>query len=569
MLICYLREFYTLPRNMARYSVACLSTYFAVYIHSVYVISVLVYCKCKVIVVISLVNFLELIYVFFILQLEGKELQTQIHKEIISYRKIISAKKKAAEEKNSQKAAALKDVSQSAAALTDVSQSAAVHKDVSHSAEALKDVTQGAVALKDVPQSAAALKDVPQSTAALLDKPKSTAALKDVPKSAAVLKDAPQSEAAVKDAPQSAVALKAVPQTSEALKDVPQTAAAVKDVSKKPATESKSDQMDVTPPKVQSIQDSMIIPNFQDRIKSIIATALKDTGSDEAKHTRKTPSLAYLMNKQKQTPRSLTSILKNSSSRQISTTTKLAGSEKAERVKPLSVSIRDPRDIKTIKSSFKQVELSDPEISSSLNRAAYSPISPTRSPPSPLFHANNRSKVVMDGYSVNNNVRPQNYHSKSRSSDSSSLIPETILTNQNSKNPALTDPRNKDGSKVAKISPYTHMMDQSRSKKSIEELKAKNGFSLGSKPHSHSYQHRDEQYERKMKSKYQTSSDVPKDRRKERPESSKVHYAQAKKDHLHPYYKLDKEIAHKLELKRSHSKHSLPSSGKSKHYFSV
>lgn len=354
--------------------------------------------------------------------------------------------------------------------------------------------------------------------------------------------------------------------------------AALKDVSQRPAKDSKSDQMDVTPPKVQRIQDSMIIPNFQDRIKTIIASALKDSASEgkrispdkkEVKQPSKSPTPSILITKHKDSSEHLTSILKNSSSKQISSATKHTSSEKAERVKPLSVSIREPKEIKT-KHGFKHVEISDPEVSSSLNNSAYSPISPSRSPPlsSPLFHANDRSKAVMDGYSLNKNVRPQNYHSKSRPSESSSLIPETILTNQNTKNPALSDPRNKDGSKSAKISPYTHMMDQSRSKKSIEELKAKNGFSLGSKPHSHSYQHRDEHYERKMKSKYLSSSDMPKDRRKERSESSKAHYdpKMSKKDHPHPYSKLDKNLAHKLELKRSHSKHSLPSSGKSKYF---
>ncbi|KAG8175660.1 hypothetical protein JTE90_024407 [Oedothorax gibbosus] len=364
-----------------------------------------------------------------------------------------------------------------------------------------------------------------------------------------------------------AVEQKKIDKAKEALKEAAQNAE--KD------SKSKSED-EATPPKVQRIQESMIIPNFQDRIKTIIASALKDSASEEkrispdkkeAKQPSKSPIPSILISHHHDASENLTSILKNSTSKQISNATKHV-SDKAERVKSLSVSIRDPRENKN-KHNFKHVEISNPEVTSSLTNAAYSPISPSRSPTlnSSLFHSNDKSKISRENFSANKGMHCQNYPSKSRSSESSILTPET---NQNTKNEALSDPRTRDGSKSAKISPYTHMMEQSRSKKSIEELKAKNGFSLSSRSYSHHQMHRDEHYERKMKSKYQTSSDVLKDRRKEerRTESLKIPYdgKMPKKEHPHsnnnPYSKLDKHYARKAELKRNHSKHSLPLSGK-------
>ncbi|GFS94464.1 histone-lysine N-methyltransferase, H3 lysine-79 specific [Nephila pilipes] len=355
---------------------------------------------------------------------------------------------------------------------------------------------------------------------------------------------------------------------------------ASKDASQKPVKESKSSQLDLmtrNDSKMQRIQDSMTIPNFQDRIKTIIASALKDSSAEnDISSDKGNPILPskgiksfHISSRHNGISESTESKI-SSEKHSTSSKAKLAfdNSENVERVNGSN------GESKGIKSILKQVELSHPQVSSSLTRSiAYSPISPTRTPPStsPMFQVHDGSgKTILDRYSashaptMNKNARSQDYNIKPRTTESTAIVSRSSSLTSPNKND-LNDTRLKEKSKSVKMQ-FSHVMDASKSKKSIEELKIKNGFSLSSRPHSHSYSisHRDDPYERKLlKSKYQAHSDIVRDRRiKERLGSGKVpHDGKINKDVI-TSSKPDKSLNHKIESKHR-SKHSAPSFGKS------
>ncbi|GBL80222.1 Histone-lysine N-methyltransferase, H3 lysine-79 specific [Araneus ventricosus] len=352
-----------------------------------------------------------------------------------------------------------------------------------------------------------------------------------------------------------------------------------RDISPSSIKDSKSIQLDLLAPKMQRIQDSMIIPNFQDRIKTIIASALKesstvecDVTSDKAEKKYPCKDITSPLGTSRRSGISevFTTTDSKSPERQIdSAMTKHALDipDKTERINFLAISNGESKGNKNV---FKQVELSDPEVSSSFTNTAYSPISPTRTPPSnsPMFQVHEGPmKAVLDRYSVslgstiNKNVHPQEYNIKSRMSDPTVNVSEcSSFVSQASKNDS-SDNHLKGKTKSVKLS-FPHLID-SKSKKGIEELKAKNGFPASSRSHSYSHPHRDEQYERKLKSKHQVHSDAKERRIKERLGSFKLpHDGKLNSKEASTFSKTDKNLNHKMESKHR-SKHSLPSSGKS------
>ncbi|GFR33588.1 histone-lysine N-methyltransferase, H3 lysine-79 specific [Trichonephila clavata] len=348
-----------------------------------------------------------------------------------------------------------------------------------------------------------------------------------------------------------------------------------KDTSEKSPKDSKPAQLDLmarNDSKMQRIQDSMTIPNFQDRIKTIIASALKDSSTEnnissdkvDSKLPSKTIKSSHISSRHNGITNGIES--KGLSEKQLTTSKTKVAFDKPEKTERMNIANGESK----IKSILKQVEFSHPQVSSSLTRSiAYSPISPTRTPPatSTMFQAHEGSrKTALVKYSaslgsaMNKNARSQDYNIKSRATDTTASIPESSSLSKND----LNDARHKEKSKSVKMQ-FPHMVDINKSKKSIDEFKTKNGFSLSSRPHSHSYSisHRDDPYDRKLKSKYQAHSDIVRDRRiKERLVSGKLsHDGKINKDAL-PSSKPDKSLNHKIESKH-HSKHSAPSSGKS------
>lgn len=342
-------------------------------------------------------------------------------------------------------------------------------------------------------------------------------------------------------------------------------------------------------PKQQRIQDSMIIPNFQDRFKTIIASALKDSSNveDSGDSSEKIKENIVLNS----VPSSILSSSHNGftemfSKDQEDSSENQAGSislkysrniqEKNEQVSFMSI---PTKEFKNNGNCFKQVELSDPEVSSSLTNAAYSPISPSRTPPSsssPVFQVHESpvksalgSYTINLGVSINRNMMSHDYHTK-RISRNNENIPECseLGIHESNKNESLNQSHNKDSLKTVSMSPFSHLLEQTKSKQSVEELKGKNGYTLNSRSHSHqttSSLLRDEEYGRKLKSKYHNSLDIIKDRRMKH-RSNSFHVSSSgkisKKDIS--YSKSSRNGSSKFESKRSHSKHSYSSSSKCK-----
>ncbi|KFM56953.1 hypothetical protein X975_24883, partial [Stegodyphus mimosarum] len=287
-------------------------------------------------------------------------------------------------------------------------------------------------------------------------------------------------------------------------------------------------ELQLLPSKHQRIQESIIMPNFQDRIKTIIASALKDSSAQDKNDPEKMKQNYAqnsvgnsLLSPRNNFPEILSHKQEYSSENQTgSSRTKyssLSFQGKSDQVNFLSVS---QKDFKENGNGFKRVELSDPEVSSSLTNAAYSPISPSRTPPtssSPVFQVQESvTKSVLSNYtinlglSVNNNILSGEYPSKNRTSEAECL---NLPSHEKNKSDSLSDTHSK--IRPTRISPFSHIVEQSKPKQALDEIKVKNGFSLNSKFHSHitsSTLRRDEQSARK-KSKYHTSFDSTKERK--------------------------------------------------------
>nr|XP_015904876.1 uncharacterized protein LOC107437400 isoform X2 [Parasteatoda tepidariorum] len=352
---------------------------------------------------------------------------------------------------------------------------------------------------------------------------------------------------------------------------------ALRDISQKSVKVNKSVQMDiklqVVSPKMQRIQDSITIPNFQDRIKAIIASGLKDSSmsdlnndSDKMKEiTKSSLSSSLTTSKHKELAEYTNEHEFSAESHILIKQKHLNGQKETERVDFLNIS---SRELKVNGSHFKQMELSDPEISSSLTNAAYSPISPSRTPSSnsPIFHSQEASsKSVLAGYRIHHEAsgsknvpsqHVQQYYRKS-TSETNSIVSERPTVDNQAKS---KDTHAKESSsKSIKHLSFQQHMDR-KLKNSFEELKAKNGYSLNMKHPSHPYlsYHRDDPCNRKLKSKYKTHPDLHKDRR-ERPHISVSQLSpdrkSSKKDSS-VYPRPMKSSSSKSESKRSHSKHS-------------
>lgn len=340
--------------------------------------------------------------------------------------------------------------------------------------------------------------------------------------------------------------------------------------------------MSIMAQKQQRIQDSMIIPNFQDRFKSIIATALKDSsrvddsGESSEKLKRKSRNAPSIMSP----PCNGFTEIYSKESEEISENqgrTSVKYSRNIHEKNKVSFINLTSKESKTKENSFKQVELSDPEVSSSLTNAAYSPISPSRTPPSsssPVFQVHESPvKSALGGYTINlglsvsRNMLSHEYHSK-RVSASTENVPEhsELGIRGSNKNDSINSSHNKDSAKSMSMPPFSHLIEQSKSK-AIDEIKGKNGYSLNSRSHSHhssSSMLRDDEYSRKFKSKYHNSIDIIKDK-KMKHRSNSLHISKSGKKDI-SYSKSSRSGSSKFESKRSSSKHSYSSSSKCKYF---
>lgn len=327
--------------------------------------------------------------------------------------------------------------------------------------------------------------------------------------------------------------------------------------------------------KHQRIHDSMIVPNFQDRFKTIIASALKDSsrvedsGGSPEKVKEKiicNGSSLILSPSHNGFPEVFSKEQEKSSENQDEASLKYDRNIQDQN-EQLGYMCVPSKEYKTNGNSFKQVELSDPEVSSSLTNAAYSPISPSRTPPpssgSPVFHIHDPPvKSALNGYTINlglsvsRNMLSHEYHTKRINHENITECSKLgMYENKNDSMNSLL----KDSMKPLSISSFSHLLEQSKLK-AVEEMKGKNGYALNSRSHSHqssSGMFREDEY-RKLKSKYHSPLDMMKDRRmKHRPNSFHVSKTGGKKDIS---YSKSSRSGSKFESKRSHSKHSYSSS---------
>lgn len=337
--------------------------------------------------------------------------------------------------------------------------------------------------------------------------------------------------------------------------------------------------------KQQRIQDSMIIPNFQDRFKTIIASALKDSSrvdecgeSSEKVKENVCSSAASIISPSRNGFSEMFNKEPNESPESHGGSSVKYPRNLPNKSKAANFINLTPKEYKSGGNNFKHVELSDPEVSSSLTNAAYSPISPSRTPPSsssPAFQIQESLvKSSLGGYtidlglSVNRSMLSHEYHSKRVSASNENIAECSELgMRESSKNDSMIQSHNKDSLKSVSISPFSHIIEQSKSKQTLDDLKGKNGYSVNSRSHSHqssSSVFRDEEYSRKFKSKYHSPHDIIKDRRSKH-RSGSFHVSKSGKKDV-SYSKSSRSgSSSKFESKRSSSKHGY--SSKCKYYY--
>ncbi|XP_054708886.1 uncharacterized protein LOC129218593 [Uloborus diversus] len=346
---------------------------------------------------------------------------------------------------------------------------------------------------------------------------------------------------------------------------------AFRDISHKNTVDSKKCHSDIKAhhlsPKQQRIHDSIIIPNFQDRIKTIIASALKDpqvpnanSGSSATKHKDNSNAIGTTISASSHKScgetfskgDELTSRGSNATNR-----SKYITNTENKHISVTNYHDSSAKEYKKHVNSFKQVELSDPEVSSSLNNVAYSPISPSRTPPpsnSPAIHSQEGPvKSVLSGYSVNLGLSvtrsfSQEYSNKTRISG--------LNSSSCSKNKGEISKHIHDKSSLKSTSHLSHSVETNKYKEPVSSKSANSRLD----PHqSSSSLGREEMYDRKQKHKHSSSLDALKDRRiKQR--GSSHHTNESRKSSKRESY--TKASNSKFDSKRSHSKHSHSSSSK-------